>query len=98
MLRSAAALLAAGRIRRLMIEVVPSRWARFGVGVADGMAEIRSLLAGWVCIVACNGAPITWALADANYTKGVCRMTRSVQAVGYPVPEDIYCVLSSKPP
>ena len=46
-LRSAKALLAAGRIRRVMVKVSPQRWHHFGIGVTEGLQELRTVFAGW---------------------------------------------------
>ena len=60
-LRSAAKLFSARRIKRVLFEVSLRRWGKFGIASKQaGLDELSALFAGWTCTWACNGRPFPW--------------------------------------
>lgn len=64
-LDSAAALFAARRVDRVMLEFVPVRWERFGVQQEAGLKRARRIFSGWSCARVCDGAPYDFAAPPA---------------------------------
>jgi hypothetical protein len=89
-IRSATHLLAANRIKRVMLEVQPALWSKFGIRKEQGLLELRSHFAQWRCTVACNGALYAWDTTELP--GGGCNYTRSPSSIGYNPPMDVYCV------
>ena len=59
-LRSAARLLAAQRIERVLIETIPDRWRSFEVSVPAGMRYAARAFGSWRCVVTCTGEAYNW--------------------------------------
>ena len=60
-LRSAARLLSKRRLRRVVLEVNPSMWAKFGVPqLESGLAELAHTFRHHRCCLACDGTPYHW--------------------------------------
>lgn len=98
-LRSAAALFASRRIDRVMLEVTPHWWARYGVTLTTGYGELAQRFAGWRCVWACTGQRIDWSTEAARVTEtmrkhhgrshaGSCRRPWRERATAV----DAYCV------
>ena len=53
-------LIEAGLIERLMIEVFPHEWNKYGIDVNQTLPTLAELLHGYTCIVACTGKSFSW--------------------------------------
>lgn len=66
-LRSAARLLQQRHVQRVVLEVIPSAWAKFGVpDLERGLAELAHTFRHHRCCLACDGTPYHWDLWPAT--------------------------------
>ena len=61
-LQSATRLLRAGRIRRVLVEIIPNRWVAFGFNLSHGVAALAACLPRWPCVTMCppRQSWLTW--------------------------------------
>ena len=86
-LRSAKALLRSGRIRRVMVELLFHNWPAFGFSVETGLAELRTVFAGWACVVGCNGLEYRFNSSEL----GACTSANSRFSRSKPSAPDVFC-------
>ena len=92
-LDSASSLFAAGRIERVLVELMAERWAKVGVRLESGLAVGRRLFAGWACVVTCTGEPFRW--REPLYGSPARRRRCDERLQGKPwvlFAVDVYCV------
>ena len=96
-MRSAAHVLREGRVRRIIIEIEPQRWHKWGITPADGLRELKEYFHGWHCITAGNGKPYIFDKAPQEYGKVANlwreqRVNRHGVGIDRLALVDVYCV------
>jgi hypothetical protein len=91
-LRSAAALFRERRIKRVIVEVTPRRWGKFGITPRAGFRELGSTFDfSWRCVVICSGKTFMWDKPPSCH--GVNKpWVRAAQRAGV-WSVDVYCVV-----
>ena len=83
-LRGAARAIRERRVQRLLMEVMPSRWAAHGLTLAAGLEVAGSLLRGWECITMCPPWPrFSWTAKSVRDNLETARSS---------ICQDVYCV------
>ena len=80
-LRSAERLFANQRIRRVLLEWNPTRWARFNISRDDAIRVAQQVFGGWSCRDFCGRKAVDWVERSTKWNWKTCRK------------EEIYCTL-----